>query len=340
MTLIKKFISEIREMKLRIGSSNLLSVNNLKTYFFYYNKIIKAVDGVDFNINRNEILGILGESGAGKSVCALSILRLLPSFNYQITGEVLLNHVNLLKLKEYEMQRIRGSQISMIFQEPGISLNPLMTVGKQIAETIQLHQGLNYKDSWTKVIELLKMVKISDPVKSAKKYAYEMSGGMKQRVMIAMALSSNPSLLIADEPTTALDVTTQRQILILIRELQKKLGTSVLFITHNLGVIAEIADRVMVMYAGRALEYAEIGDLFNNTGHPYTLSLLKCIPRIDTPKGTRLKVIPGNLPNPAIPITGCSFHPRCEYAIDLCKKQEPDLFEINKNHLVRCWLFH
>lgn len=319
----------------------LLSVHNLKTYFYDHHKVIRALDGIDFGIRKNEILGMVGESGAGKSVCALSILGLLSSSaSCKITGEIIFNQVNLLELNEKKLQNIRGSKISMIFQEPGTSLNPVLTVGKQIAETIKRHHKLSHKDSWERAIEMLSLVKIPEPARRVREYPHEMSGGMKQRVMIAIALSSNPALLIADEPTTALDVTTQKQVLSLIKELQKRLGTSVLFITHNLGVIAEVADRVIVMYAGRALEYADVNDLFYFPGHPYTLSLLKSIPRLDALRGTRLKVIPGSLPKPTVLISGCLFHPRCEYAIPKCKVQEPDLFKISENHCVRCWKYH
>lgn len=319
----------------------LLSVHNLKTYFYDHHKVIKALDGIDFKIKKNEILGMVGESGAGKSVCALSISRLLSaSASCKITGKVIFNQVNLLELNEKKLQNIRGSKISMIFQEPGTSLNPVLTVGKQIAETIKLHHKLSNKDSWEKAIEMLRLVKISEPAKRVREYPHEMSGGMKQRVMIAMALSTNPSLLIADEPTTALDVTTQKQVLSLIKELQRKFGTAVLFITHNLGVIAEVADRIIVMYAGRALEYADVNDLFHFPGHPYTLSLLKSIPRLDAPRGTRLKVTPGSLPKPTVSISGCLFHPRCKYVISKCKVQEPGLFKVDEKHFVRCWKYH
>ena len=321
-------------------NKKLLSIKNLKTYFYIDRKVVKAVDGIDFSINKNEILGIVGESGSGKSVTALSILRLLPPEpSCTISGKIFFNNKNLLGLNERQMQRIRGAEISMIFQEPSASLNPVLTIGKQIAETIHFHQKLDKQKTKEKVLEILELVKISDPAKRINEYPHEMSGGMKQRVMIAMALSCNPALLIADEPTTALDVTTQKQILFLIKELQKKLKTSVLFISHNLGVIAEIADRVMVVYAGKILEQAPINNIFYHPGHPYTISLLKSIPRLDSPDGVRLKVIPGTLPNPEDSIKGCLFHPRCEFVKGICRNEEPDLIEIGKEHTVRCWMY-
>jgi len=318
----------------------LLSVSNLKTHFYMEDKVVKAVDGVDFSIRKNEILGMVGESGSGKSVCALSILRLLPIASCKISGQVYFNGENLLKLNERQMQKIRGKEISMIFQEPTTSLNPVLTIGDQIAESIKLHQKLDKRKTWEKVVEMLKLVKIPEPFRRVKEYPYEMSGGMKQRVMIAMALSSNPSLLIADEPTTALDVTIQKQILYLIKDLQKKLGTSILFITHNLGVIAEVADKVVVMYAGKVLEYAPVNEIFHQPGHPYTLCLLKSIPKLDVSRGIKLEVIPGRLPDPAALPRGCLFHPRCKFAIDICKKKEPELEKIGDNHIVRCWMYN
>ena len=332
---------KIKDGTVSNNSKTLLSVNNLKTYFYIDRKTVKAVDGIDFNINRNEILGIAGESGSGKSVTALSILRLLPPApSCIISGKVYYNNGNLLGLNEKQMQRIRGAEISMIFQEPATSLNPVLTIGKQIAESIQFHQKLNKEETSKKVLEMLNLVKIPEPYRRIKEYPHELSGGMKQRVMIAMALSCNPSLLIADEPTTALDVVTQKQILYLIKELQMKLGTSVIFITHNFGVIAKIADRVMVMYAGKILEQASIKDIFQRPGHPYTLSLLKSIPRLDVSKRGRLKAIPGSLPDPVDQIDGCLFHPRCEFAADICRIKNPEPIKIGNQQYVRCWMYN
>jgi len=317
----------------------LLSVNNLKAHFYIEDKVIKAVDGVDFSIRENEILGVVGESGAGKSVTAFSILRLLPTPPCKISGEVYFKGTDLLKLSEEDMQKVRGKEISIIFQEPMTSLNPVLTIGDQIAESIHLHQKLDKRKAREKAVEMLRLVKIPEPSRRAKEYPHQMSGGMKQRAMIAMALSSNPSLLIADEPTTALDVTIQKQILYLIKDLQGKLGTSVLFITHNLGVIAEIADKVVVMYAGKVLEYAPVNEIFFQPGHPYTLLLLKSIPKLDTPRDVQLEIIPGRVPNPTALPQGCVFHPRCPFAEEICKEREPPLVKLGNDHLTRCWRY-
>lgn len=317
----------------------LLSVRGLKSYFYMENEVIKAVNGVDFDIEEGEILGIVGESGSGKSVCARSILRILSVPPCKISGEIYFKGTDLLKLSERQMQEIRGKEIFMIFQEPMTSLNPVLTIGQQIAESIIFHQKLSKREAWQKVVEILEMVKIPEASQRAKEYPHQMSGGMKQRAMIAMALSSNPSLLIADEPTTALDVTIQKQILYLIKDLQKKLGTSVLFITHNLGVIAEIADKVLVMYAGKVLEYAMVSDLFYQPQHPYTLGLLKSLPRLDAPKGIELETIPGRVPSLSSLPPGCVFHPRCSLAEKICREEEPPFIELGNDHLSRCWKY-
>ena len=302
------------------------------------NEVIKAVNGVDFDIEEGEILGIVGESGSGKSVCARSILRILSVPPCKISGEIYFKGTDLLKLSERQMQEIRGKEISMIFQEPMTSLNPVLTIGQQIAESIIFHQKLSKREAWQKVVEILEMVKIPEASRRAKEYPHQMSGGMKQRAMIAMALSSNPSLLIADEPTTALDVTIQKQILYLIKDLQKKLGTSVLFITHNLGVIAEIADKVLVMYAGKVLEYATVSDLFYQPQHPYTLGLLKSLPRLDAPK-VELEDDSGRVPSLSSLPPGCVFHPRCSLAEKICREEEPPFIELGNDHLSRCWKY-
>lgn len=317
----------------------LLSVRGLKSYFHTENEIVKAVNGVDFDIEEGEILGIVGESGSGKSVCARSILRILPVPPCKISGEIYFKGIDLLKLSERQMQEIRGKEISMIFQEPMTSLNPVLTIGQQIAESIIFHQKLSKREAWQRTVEILEMVKIPEASRRAKEYPHQMSGGMKQRAMIAMALSSNPSLLIADEPTTALDVTIQKQILYLVKDLQKQLETSVLFITHNLGVIAEIADKVLVMYAGKVLEYATVSDLFYQPQHPYTLGLLKSLPRLDAPKGIELDTIPGRVPSLSSLPPGCVFHPRCSLAEKKCKEEEPPFIELVNGHLSRCWKY-
>jgi len=315
----------------------LLSLHDLKSYFHIDNNTIKAVDGINLHVRKNEILGIVGESGSGKSVTALSLLRLLPTPPCQISGEIMFQGQNLLELNERQMQDVRGGEISMIFQEPMTSLNPVLSIGYQIAESIRLHQQLNPRSAREKAIEMLNLVKIPEAARRAKQYPHEMSGGMRQRAMIAMALSSRPSLLIADEPTTALDVTTQKQILYLIKDLQSQLGTSVMFITHNLGVIAEIADKVAIMYAGKLVEYAPVHEVFYHSRHPYTLSLLHSIPRLDTAKHLKLEEIPGRVPGLGDLPQGCIFHPRCPYAKDICTQQEPSTTQVGEEHFTMCW---
>lgn len=315
----------------------LLSVRGLKAYFYMGKEVVKAVNDIAFDVEGGEILGIVGESGSGKSVCARSILRILPVPPCKISGEIYFKGQDLLKLKERQIREIRGKKISMIFQEPMTSLNPVLTIGQQIAESIIFHQKLNKTEAWRKMIEILELVKIPEASRRAKEYPHQMSGGMKQRAMIAMALSSNPSLLIADEPTTALDVTIQKQILYLIKDIQEKLGTSVLFITHNLGVIAEIAEKVLVMYAGKVLEYAPVNEIFYQPQHPYTLGLLKSLPRLDAPQGIELETITGRVPSLSALPQGCVFHPRCSMAENICREKEPPLFKLGENHLSRCW---
>ncbi|PIE34881.1 glutathione ABC transporter ATP-binding protein [candidate division KSB3 bacterium] len=315
----------------------LLSLNNLKSSFHIDGKVIKAVNGIEFHVRKNEILGVVGESGSGKSVTALSILRLLPEPPCKISGDMYFQGQNLLEFNERQMQDVRGGEISMIFQEPMTSLNPVLSIGYQIAESIRLHQHLNSRKAWEKAIDMLNLVNIPEAARRAKQYPHEMSGGMRQRAMIAMALSSHPSLLIADEPTTALDVTTQKQILSLIKDLQAQLGTSVMFITHNLGVIAEIADRVAIMYAGKLVEYAPVREIFHRPRHPYTACLLRSIPRLDAPKEIRLEEIPGRVPALGDLPRGCIFHPRCPYTQDICKEQEPPYVQIGDEHFTMCW---
>ncbi|HHV82522.1 MAG TPA: ABC transporter ATP-binding protein, partial [Tepidanaerobacter syntrophicus] len=289
-------------------SKNLVEVKNLKTYFFTEDGVVPAVDGVDFSIKEGETLGIVGESGCGKSVTSLSILRLVPSPPGKIVnGEILFRGENLLQKSEAEMRKIRGNDISMIFQEPMTSLNPVFTVGEQIAEAIELHQGLNKKQAIDKAVEMLKLVGIPSAEKRVYDFPHQMSGGMRQRVMIAMALSCNPSLLIADEPTTALDVTIQAQILELMKDLKRKLNTSIMLITHDLGVVAEMAENVLVMYAGKVVEYADVRTIFKEPKHPYTIGLMESIPRLDQPR-EKLYVIEGTVPNPFDMPKGCRFH--------------------------------
>ncbi len=321
-----------------IDSKNkeLLKVNNLKTYFYTHEGVIKAVDAVSFSVREGETLGIVGESGSGKSVTALSIMRLIPQPPGRIvSGEILFEGKNLCSLSEKEMQRIRGRKISMIFQEPMTSLDPVFTVGHEIIETILLHQKLTKAEAKQKAIGMLELVGIPDAEKRMKNYPHELSGGMRQRIMIAIALSCNPALLIADEPTTALDVTIQAQILRLMNELKKKFSTAVLIITHDLGVISEMCDYVAVMYAGHIVEYTDVYTIFENPLHPYTKGLNRSIPRMDKDRKI-LETIKGIVPNLLYLPPGCPFHPRCEYAFERCFQEIPKLMEIRPNHLVKC----
>ena len=317
----------------------LLDVKGLKTYFDTDEGTVKAVDGVSFHINRGETLAVVGESGSGKSVTSLSTMRLIPTPPGRIAGgEILFNGEDLVKKSEREMRQIRGNDISMIFQEPMTSLNPVYTVGDQIAEAIVLHQGKTNRQAMKMATEMLELVGIPEPAKRVKNYPHQMSGGMRQRVMIAMALSCGPQLLIADEPTTALDVTIQAQILELMKKLQQEIGMSILFITHDLGVVAEIADRVVVMYSGRAVEEGDVVPIFTKPKMPYTMGLLNSVPRVDkaAEHQARLEAIPGNVPNPLYLPDGCSFHPRCKFANESCQAAIPDLVDSGEGHMVRC----
>ncbi|MHC2995109.1 MAG: ABC transporter ATP-binding protein [Candidatus Atribacteria bacterium] len=319
----------------------LLQVKDLKTYFYTDDGVVKAVDGIDFTIKKGETLGMVGESGCGKSVSALSMLQLVQDPPGKIiNGEIWFKGEDLLKKKSEKMRKIRGNDISMIFQEPMTSLNPVYTIGEQISEAIILHQKLNKEKALKKTIEMLKLVGIPSPEKRVHEYPHELSGGQRQRAMIAMALSCNPDLLIADEPTTALDVTIEAQILELIKKLKDEIGMAVLMITHDLGVIAEVSDYVVVVYAGKAVEYADVISIFKNPKHPYTIALQKSIPQLTDEPGRKLEVIKGNIPDPLALPYGCKFHPRCKFAIDLCKKKEPELEKIGDNHIVRCWMYN
>ncbi len=314
----------------------ILEMKGLKTQFFTEDGVVKAVDGVDLIIRRGEVLGLVGESGCGKTMTSLSILRLIPDPPGKIVeGEIFFNGKDLLKLSEDEIREIRGNEISMIFQDPMTSLNPVFTVENQILENIKLHQNLDDKDALKSGIQMLDLVGIPEAEKRIHDYPHLFSGGMRQRVMIAMALSCQPDLLIADEPTTALDVTIQAQVLELMKKLQEEFNMSILYITHNLGVIAEISDNVAVMYAGHIVEYAAVEPLFGNPSHPYTQALLGSIPRMDK-KLDRLSVIKGTVPNLITPPTGCRFHPRCPYATKLCKEQKPPYIDVEPNHMVYC----
>ena len=318
--------------------NELLKVENLKTYFFTRKGVIKAVDDVSFSLSRKRTLGVVGESGSGKSITALSILRLLEIPGDIVDGNIIFKNKNLVKISEEEMQHLRGNDISMIFQEPMTSLNPVLKIGFQIEEVLRLHQKLNKKDSPKKAIEMLKLVGIPRPRDISESYPHQLSGGMRQRVMIAIALSCNPQILIADEPTTALDVTIQSQILAFMNSLKEELGTSIIFITHDLGVIAEMADDVIVMYCGQVVESASVNSIFEKSSkkHPYTRGLLNSVPNIDDDK-VELEVIEGSVPNPLFLPKGCRFAPRCKYAMDICKNFIPELLEVKKNHKIRCF---
>ncbi|EOD00414.1 ABC transporter ATP-binding protein [Caldisalinibacter kiritimatiensis] len=317
----------------------LLKVKNLKTYFYTEDGVVPAVDGVNFHINVGETLGVVGESGCGKSVTAMSILKLIPTPPGSIEdGEILFLENNLVNFNEKEMRKIRGNDISMIFQEPMTSLNPVFTVGNQIMEVLRLHRKVNKEEAKKITIELLEKVGIPRAEKVFDEYPHSLSGGMRQRAMIAMALACNPKLLIADEPTTALDVTIQAQILELMKELQKEYSTSIMFITHDLGVIAEMADRVVVMYAGHVVEEGNVMDLFDEPLHPYTKGLMQSKPDLCTSE-KRLHTIRGIVPNPSKKPKGCTFNPRCEFATDKCREVEPKLIKIGDNRKVKCWLY-
>lgn len=316
----------------------LLDIKNLKTYYFTAEGVVKAVDGVSLKMARAEALGVVGESGCGKSTVAASIMRLVRPPGKIVGGEICFGGENLLEKSEGYMRKVRGAKIAMIFQNPLTSMNPVYTVGSQIAEAIRLHQDVQKHEVMEKVVEMLDKVGIPDPARRAKDHPHEYSGGMCQRAMIAMALSCNPKLLIADEPTTNLDVTIQAQILDLVRVLRKELGTSTLLIGHDFGVISELCDRIAVMYAGKVVEYADLTAIFKEPKHPYTQTLLKSIPRLDI-ETKRLHIIPGDVPQLINPPPGCRFQPRCEYAKEVCTKREPPRIEIGQGHEVACFLY-
>lgn len=318
------------------NKTSFLEVNNLRTYFCTEEGIVKAVDGVNFTINQEEIFGLVGETGCGKSVTALSIISLVPPPGKIVDGKILYKGKDLLRLGKKQMTSIRGKEIAMIFQDPMTSLDPVYTVGYQIAEPIITHQGVGKEEGWKEAVSMIEKVKISAPAETARAFPHQLSGGMRQRSMIAMMLSCHPSLLIADEPTTALDVTIQAQILSLLKNLKEEFGSSILLITHDLAVIAEICDRVGVMYNGKMVEIAAVEDLFANPLHPYTKSLLGSIPT-----GTKgeLTTIPGSVPKPIDPPVGCRFYPRCPQAMELCENSAPKMIKREENHWVACHLY-
>lgn len=320
----------------------LLEVKDLKTYFFTDDGIVKAVDGVSFDVNKGEILGLVGESGCGKSVTSFSILQLIDQPGEVVGGEILFDGKNLLALDIKEMSKMRGNRISMIFQQPQTSLTPVFNIGFQISEVLLNHSKMSKEEARKEAIRLLSLVGIPDPESKAQAYPHELSGGQAQRVMIAMALALQPKLLIADEPTTALDVTIQAQILDLMLDLRDRMQTSIILITHDLGIIAEMADRVAVMYAGQIVEKADVNELFEEPFHPYTQGLIASVPILGNVQ-EKLAVIPGSVPNLVDMPPGCRFSSRClakqKYGLDVCDKLEPDLVPIKENHLVRCWLY-
>lgn len=325
------------QMHQTAGNDLLLDVRDLQTHFYGEESVTRALGGISFQIKKGETLGVVGESGCGKSVTALSILRLLPKLTAKtVSGEVRFQGRDLLELSDREMRKIRGDRIAMIFQEPMTSLNPVYTVGHQIAEAVQIHTKASRLTAMAKAEEMLRLVRIADPERRVSNYPHEMSGGMRQRAMIAMALACSPELLIADEPTTALDVTIQAQILRLIVDLKERTGTAVMFITHDLGVVAETCQRVIVMYAGRIVEQATVTDLFAHPAHPYTQGLMRSVPDPRRGRQRRLPEIPGIVPSLREPIVGCSFAPRCPFAIDICR-EAPSLRDVGSGHAAACW---
>jgi oligopeptide/dipeptide ABC transporter ATP-binding protein len=317
----------------------LLSVRNLKTHFLSGGKTVRALDGVSFDVREGETFGLVGETGCGKSVTALSVLRLIPTPPGKIVdGEILFRGDDLLPLPDAEMRAFRGKEISMIFQEPMTSLNPVFRIGDQMSEVIMLHQGMGRFQALARAAEMLQRVRIPDAPRLLRQFPHQLSGGMRQRVMIAMELSCNPSLLIADEPTTALDVTIQAQILSLLKEMRREMGMAILLITHDLGVVAEMCHRVAVMYAGNIVELATVEEIFENPQHPYSRGLWGAIPRVEEEKES-LSVIPGTVPDLSAPPSGCKFHPRCDRRFDPCDGAMPPLFETASGHAVACFLF-
>ncbi len=330
------------------SSDPILEIKDLQTYFFLEKSTVRSVDGVNLSLPRKSTLGLVGESGCGKSVLSMSIMRLIPSPPGKIVGGQINLHrkdtnevIDIAKLdpRGSEMRRIRGGEIAIVFQEPMMSLNPLYTIGDQIAEVVEIHQKLSHKDALDRALEMLTKVQISAPKQRLREYPHQLSGGMRQRVMIALALSCNPSILIADEPTTALDVTVQSQILDLMNELQDDVGASIIIITHNLGVVSQMADQVAVMYLGKIVEYAETRDLYHEPLHPYTVGLLNSVPVLGRKGKQILEPIKGMVPMPTDKIPGCAFAPRCPHAMKICSEKQPVLREVKPGHQTACWLY-
>jgi len=317
----------------------LLDVRGLRTHFHTSAGVIRAVDGVSWDVRKGETVALVGESGCGKSVSALSVMRLVSAPAGRIVGgEILFKGRNLLALSEEEMRRVRGREIGMIFQEPMTSLNPVLTIGRQLTETVETHLAMTSAQAEARAVELLSLVGIPEGARRLRQFPHQFSGGMRQRIMIAMALACDPALVLADEPTTALDVTIQAQILELMKSLSRRLGAAIMMITHNLGVVARYADRVNVMYAGKIVERATAREIYANPRHPYTLGLLRSVPRLDEPRRAKLQPIPGQPPDLSRLPAGCSFAPRCAYAIDRCRVEEPGLDPVTADHLSACWL--
>ncbi len=319
------------------GREEILRIEDLHVYFYTYAGVVRAVEDLNLTIYRGETFALVGETGCGKSMTMRAVMRLVPPPGRIVKGRIIFDGIDLLKLPEKEMRKIRGSKISMIFQDPNTALDPLYTVGYQVAETILAHKKVPKKSAWQRALRLFKVTEIPEPQHRLGAYPHELSGGMKQRVVTSIALSLEPKLLIADEPTTALDVTVQAQILELLRELQRKYSVTLVIITHNMGVVAEMANRIAVMYAGSIVEVADVYELFRNPLHPYTRGLLNAIPSITEKK--RLQAIPGTVPNMIRPPSGCKFHPRCSYAMEICKHKRPQIVEVSEGHLVACHLY-
>jgi oligopeptide/dipeptide ABC transporter ATP-binding protein len=317
----------------------LLEVKNIRTYFHTQDGVVKAVDGVSYDVNRGETIALVGESGCGKTVSALSILRLVAEPAGKImSGEILFNGVDLLKLSDAEMHKMRGAKISIIFQEPQTSLNPVLTIGRQISEGLEFHKNMSVHDGMQEATRLLKLVGIPHPERRVYEYPHQFSGGMRQRAMIAIAIACQPQLIIADEPTTVVDVTIQAQLLELIRNITKELDTALILITHNLGIVARYAKRVFVMYAGNIVEYGQAMDVYHQPCHPYTAGLLASVPRLDEPRKNRLQPIEGQPPDLIAPPLGCSFQARCVYSIPQCSQEKPVLTQITPGHFAACWI--
>lgn len=318
--------------------SKLLEINNLSTNFSTPRGILKAVNNISYNVNSGEIVGIVGESGSGKSVSALSIMRLVPDPPGKIVnGEIIFNNQDILKLSNSEMRKLRSKDISMIFQEPMTCLNPVLTIQRQLTETLELHLNLTPKQAYGRSKDLLSMVGIPDPERILKSFPHTLSGGMRQRIMIAIAISCNPKLIIADEPTTALDVTIQAQILDLLKTITSDIGSAMIIITHNLGIVAKYADRVLVMYGGKIIENSPASDIYYSPKHPYTLGLLRAVPRLDAPIKNKLATIDGITPDLTESVIGCNFSSRCEFSIDKCNKEQPPFSIVGKEHYSACW---